>query len=112
MWQPPSWAATHFPGQLQCSVELRDADARVKRLQDFVIREAGARKAVGPDLAHADAVAPAAAREGEAGDAARVVKRAVDDEELLAQAEGGADAAAAHVRRGGRADDFEVEHAA
>src|ERR1044072_1692766 len=75
------------------------------------MRIAGAREAVGPDLAHADAVTPAAAREGEARDAARFVERAVDDEELLAQAKRRADSAPAHRRRRSRAADCGAEHA-
>src|SRR5829696_8751904 len=93
------------------SIELRHADARVEVLQNLVVRQPGAREAVGADLTHADAVPPAAPREGELRDTAALVVRAVDDEELLAQTQRRAHAPAADVRRPGSPDDFEVEDA-
>src|SRR5215207_181830 len=93
-------------------VELGQVDARVVRLQNFFVRHAGAGHAEGADLAEADAVAPAAARDDEGVDAARLVVDAVDDEELFAQGQRGADASAADVRGAAGADDFEVDDAA
>src|SRR2546423_15158317 len=93
------------------SVKFRHVDSRIVRLQNFVVGQPCARESVSADLTHADAVPPAATREGEVRDAARVFERAVYDEELFAQSERGAYATAAHVSRARRADDFEVEHA-
>src|SRR5215207_9401838 len=93
-------------------VELGQVDARVVRLQNLFVRHAGAGHAEGADLTEADAVAPAAARDDEGLDAARLVVDAVDDEELFPQAERRADAAAADVRGAVGADDFEVDDVA
>src|SRR5688572_16133063 len=93
------------------SVELRQADAGVEGLQNLLVGEPGACEAVGADLTHPDAVPPDSPVEGVLRDAAALVELAVDDEELLAQLQGRADAAAAHVRRRRLPDYFEVEHA-
>ena len=89
-------------------IQACELNTRVVRFENSFRRPALPGEAVCADLAHADAVAPAAADEIEAGNSAALVVLAIDDEELFAQAERGADASATNVSGAVRAYDFEV----
>ena len=89
----------------------REFDARVIGFKNLLGGETLLREAVGADRAHAHTVAPAATGEDELGDSPFVVVFTIDDEELVAQAKRGADAAAANGRGPVRADDLEIRDA-
>src|SRR6187399_2339503 len=76
------------------SVLFPQADAGVVVLEDAVEGGPGLGHSEAADLAEADAVAPSLARENEAGDVPGGVAFAIDDEQVLAQAEAPADAQA------------------
>src|SRR3954452_11922208 len=69
------------------SIPAAQLDARVVLLQNLVVRRAVERHPVGADLAHADAVAPAAAEEGHADYRAARVALDVVPEQAVAKPE-------------------------
>ena len=68
-------------------IQLRQFDAGVIRLENLFDVESLLRQAVGAELAHANAVTPAASGEDECGNSIVFVVDAIDYEELFLQAQ-------------------------
>ena len=83
-------------------------DARIISFENLFGGETLLGEAVGADLAHAYAMPPATADEYELGDTSFVVVFTIDNEELFAEAQNGADASAANVRGAVGPDDLEI----
>ena len=94
------------PRAARWTIKLLQLDALVVLLQDLFVRRAVQRHAVGAHLAHADAVAPAAAVERHADDGARGVALDVEREQAVAQRRAACAAGARHGPAAGRTDDF------
>lgn len=87
------------------SVQPREFDTRVVRLENLFGGPALPGESVRADLAHADAVSPTATDESEPRDTSSLVVFAIDHEELFPQAERGTDPAATDVSGAVCADD-------
>src|SRR3954468_16439115 len=88
------------------SVHFFQLDPRVVLLEDLFVRRAIECHAVSADLAHADAVAPAAAEDAHADDRAACVSLDVEGEQAVAQAEQRAQPQRRDAAACGGADDF------
>src|SRR5882672_6794791 len=89
-----------------------DLHAVVVVVQDVLVRLAAQRHAVRADLAEADPVPPSLAAEDERLDLAVRAERAIQCEQVLADAKGGANAEAADVERALAAADLDLHHPA
>src|SRR5437667_11156680 len=92
-------------------VEFCQFNSSVVSLQNLFRAEALPGQTVGADLAHAYAVAPAAAGEDESRDAIAGAVDAIENEELFAQTQRRTNSSTANVRRALGAYDFEIDHA-
>src|SRR5437660_2556095 len=90
-------------------IHLREINPSVVILQDAVVTPTKLRQAVGADLAHTDAVAPASSGEDKRVDPTVGIVAAIDHEKLLPQSQRRANASAANVGRAFSADDRQID---